>query len=1203
MLSTPNGLGPVVEDSDYLDPPSNAPEHPWEFRPGEAARELDPGMGLAVARRTVFRPADREDWGRVAKRVALGNTLLTPTWPHERRALASAIARGALLTSGRHLQHGDKNQPNRNQEVVTNCSSSSSSFLMHYLLLNGSGVGRSYDDDMMLVDWQYAPDLVLVLSPRHKDAVEGWESQLGEIPPNVLILPESPSDLSDCRILVVEDSREGWAKALELWESMAFARTLNEFCPSTLLLDWSDVRPEGSPIGGMQDRPSSGPISPMRAFVNVARDVVWASQQAPMPRWKQAMILDHYFSQEVQVGGARRAARMSTKTWRDPGILEFARIKSEGGLWTSNNSIMVDAEFWREAGIPGTRAQEIFFQASQLAFKNGEPGWINGDKLEDTAKELTRKFPVQAPEGSKKYSITYGKALVEATNQASEQLQFPNVTNPCGEIVLHTTGGFCVLCSFAPLLACPEDLTKLEPGKAPRFIQHNWDTRVRDSVALGVRFLIRVNLMDSIYKEEVARTNRIGLCPTGLHEWAWMRFGLSFRDLLDPQVSYAFWESLRELSTLAKLEAKRYSEELGLSNPFTAVAAKPDGTAGKLFGLTEGVHLPARRGYLRWVQYRNDDPLVGELATQGYPTRKLVTFPGMTIVGFPTRPLITRLGMGEKLVTAPEATPEEQYQWLRLLERYWLGEDQGNQISYCLASREHLIPTTLGLRRIEATENMEGEYGSVCDRTGAHNQILENVWNGIKPTISITLENGTSIRGTVEHKILCVDRNLDFVWKQLGEIVEGDIAVRRLGGPQAYENAQLPKLPNVCPRQGCVNLKVPHSVTPGFSEFLGMLMADGCIYENGVSFITADGEIEALFSLHLENNFGLIPGKGKDKRGKNLLKVDGSSRNLRRWLEYLGVARDHNYNKIPNCVLHSTPECQRKFIAGYTLDGYATNHGYAYICSTTSQQMATDVAVMLMSLGYDARIGWKAGKPYWFSDTNNGMGRDQWQTYLGKEDSIRFVQEIGFLESRKNASILKATRSERLSMGHKSNSIWADKFLEWFRENRFHLSKSDRKLYDCLRASSERISIQVVRKSFAWMPEIQHLLDPCLRFTRITKKEDGDMAETFDISVEGTHEYLANGVVVHNTLKVDTSKHSLADFRKIVLENQPTIRCCSIMPCKPDHEMGYEYTPESEVSEEELKAIESRVNGHISHTAAHAIDMDHLRCEGGVCPI
>ena len=69
--------------------------------------------------------------------------------------------------------------------------------------------------------------------------------------------------------------------------------------------------------------------------------------------WEQALLIDHYLSVEVQVGGARRAARMATKSWRDSGILRFIRCKAEGGLWTANHSVMVDAEFWQRV-VRGT---------------------------------------------------------------------------------------------------------------------------------------------------------------------------------------------------------------------------------------------------------------------------------------------------------------------------------------------------------------------------------------------------------------------------------------------------------------------------------------------------------------------------------------------------------------------------------------------------------------------------------------------------------------------------------------------------------------------------------------------------------------------------------------------------------------------------------------------------------------------------------
>ena len=103
-----------------------------------------------------------------------------------------------------------------------------------------------------------------------------------------------------------------------------------------------------------------------------------------------------------------------------------------------------------------------------------------------------------------------------------------------------------------------------------------------------------------------------------------------------------------------------------------------------MFGLTEGCHLPAMPYYMRWVQKRSNDPLVQVYADKGYPTKELTTYKGMTAVGFPTKPTITNLIPDDKLVCAGEATMEEQFEWLRLLEENWLGPDKGNQISYTL---------------------------------------------------------------------------------------------------------------------------------------------------------------------------------------------------------------------------------------------------------------------------------------------------------------------------------------------------------------------------------------------------------------------------------------------------------------------------------------------------------------------------------------
>lgn len=221
-----------------------------------------------------------------------------------------------------------------------------------------------------------------------------------------------------------------------------------------------------------------------------------------------------------------------------------------------------------------------------------------------------------------------------------------------------------------------------------------------EAFRVATRALIRVNAMDSLYNREVQRTNRIGVGMTGLHEFAWNVFGYGFRDLIDEEKSKDFWLVISRFKRAVVDEAERYSKFLGFTTPHTNTTIKPAGTTSKLFGLTEGAHLPAMREYIRWVQFRNDDPLINRYDKLGYPIKKLITYEGTTVIGFPTQPEICKLKMGKKLVTAGEATLEEQFQWLKLLEKYWivgvdeLGKplpDTGNQVSYTLKYKKDKI--------------------------------------------------------------------------------------------------------------------------------------------------------------------------------------------------------------------------------------------------------------------------------------------------------------------------------------------------------------------------------------------------------------------------------------------------------------------------------------------------------------------------------
>ena len=1024
-------------------------------------RPPEPGMGLAVARRTVFRKrcacgtepwaseekcpkcgtlldeSTCENWGDVATRVALGNSLIHPSGAHDLLGMERHIAAGTLLTSGRHLQHGDRTQPGRGINVFSNCSTAATSAEKFYLLLSGSGVGRCYDDDVMLVDWRRMPEVRCVLSPNHPDfdpevcdstsaASHGLFVAATARKEGALIEFDLSGSSTNGGVTItkpgkdyyyfVEDSREGWGRAIELLESMAY----EGWSHRVLVLDFSFVRAKGQPIAGMQHRPSAGPVPTIKAIRSI-REMAERARSEGWPEWKQTLYVDHYLADCVHLGGARRAARISIKHWRDPGIAEYCRIKQAGGLWTANMSVGLDEEFYDclAAGDPWACLVADAIVDGQYVDLTGEPGSINQhrlhvrtDQIDELSAKLGGNYPkltpmmarlrgdlharlmnkkwifitnpcqpgfatVLTPEGIKTFddidvgstiwsgkrwtkvtakmatgtkpvyrfrttagafigtrdhrvvsegvkipvgecesidrvrggldsevdlnpqdimdgwvmgdgsvhkasnnlvylcvgkkdgdilvdlkdwvleprpglgayayevdttieakelpktyerevprrffhgdaakmrgflrglysangSIVSTRITLKATSFAiissvqqmlsalgigsyyttnkTQTILFPNgeyetkqsfdlnitsdrsrfrkligfvqhykqaalneicdakrsnrgsrntfditsiefvgdlpvyditveadehtywtgglLVSNCSEISLLITGGYCIVMDVAPC-----NIPKLDgyychyrgvPIWGSDYVSdlgYEIQEDFEDAVRHAARACIRTNLLPAHFQGEVQRTNRIGISLAGVHEYAWKRFGFTFRDLLDESKSQPFWDSLASARRALHDECVRYSEVLGVAAPHTESAFKPGGSVPKIHGLSECANLPSLPYMIRWVQFAKGDPRVAEYEAAGYPVKRGVRSYEMSeIVGFPTQMPIAEM-MGDKLVTAGDATPEEHYQWLRLLEKYWIVgveedgtpmEDRGNQVAYTL---------------------------------------------------------------------------------------------------------------------------------------------------------------------------------------------------------------------------------------------------------------------------------------------------------------------------------------------------------------------------------------------------------------------------------------------------------------------------------------------------------------------------------------
>jgi adenosylcobalamin-dependent ribonucleoside-triphosphate reductase len=627
-----------------------------------------------------------------------GNFLLDPRWKQAEqskhwanpwplyqeylRTRELGIA-GIIPTSGRHLQHGDLDQPNRLMEMHTNCSTAMFSFMLFRLLLRGSGVGRDYSSECCRVNWDFMPNVRLVLDDKHPDfnhaEFNGYFDSL------VDAQHKYDSESETVRWFDVEDSREGWSKCVEILETAAWQEKHSH---KLFIFNFTGVRCAGTPIMGLQGRPSSGPLGLMRALAKVA-----SIKGAGMKPWKQALFIDHYLAACVQLGGARRSARMSTKHWKDRDVIEFIDIKRGGFLWSSNNSILVDAEFWQQAQHPKpSHARRVFEAAASAAYfdATGEPGFINVDKMNNDRTGIELITP-DTYINTKIYHDLHPRTRDMIANILPRILKLGYmIVNPCAEITLTIWGGYCLV------------------GDACLALVHNFVDAI-DAVDLLTKFLVRVNLMRCEYAAEVKRTNRIGTCLTGIHEFAYNMYRLYFHDLIayydvvfnglviaDIADDYqrerlersgSFWLFIDKLRQTAEHAATSIAGDLGVTVPHTITSMKPSGTVSKVMVCTEGGHLPPYVFYLRWVQYHKNDADLVDLQQRGYPAKDVThKYSDHWVVGFPTKQPIADLMGPENVVTADKITPEENYKWLRLLEYFWLGTapGQNNNISYTL---------------------------------------------------------------------------------------------------------------------------------------------------------------------------------------------------------------------------------------------------------------------------------------------------------------------------------------------------------------------------------------------------------------------------------------------------------------------------------------------------------------------------------------
>ncbi|MEU5299763.1 ribonucleoside-triphosphate reductase, adenosylcobalamin-dependent [Streptomyces noursei] len=539
--------------------------------------------GRDVFKRTYARPlpdGSLEDWSQTVERVVRGNTELVAAKhiePGEVEALTEMLTNLEIVPAGRHLWASGV--PGR--QFLYNCHVApwSSGIADHVeftfmRLMEGGGVGARYGRDAQPEEpVMNELEVHIVCDEQHQDHAAMKEAgylsaEYGHEWPGAY---------------TVEDSREGWAQALvDLIET--FLRT--DVKNRRRVYNVSRVRHAGAPLrtfGGT----ASGPLPLAKLLIEVARVMNQAGAFKRPVSGLEAMEIDHLVAECVVSGGNRRSARMSMMHWTDPEIMRFINAKKDGGMWTTNLSVITDGDFIKDIdGSTGIEhATQVFDAVVDAMYVNGEPGFWN--------EELSNR----------------------------DEPNLTVATNPCGEQPLPELGS----CTLGHV-------------NLGALWKSNQEDRLFEAHRLMTRYLIRATFGDITYPKQqrvMERDRRIGLGHLGV-QWFANLNGLKFSEMPDSWMAgllTALYEHVEET-------AQQYAREMRIPVPVKLTTIAPTGSVSKLSGVSEGLHPIYAKYFNRRIRFSSIDPKQIEqlknYEEQGYHVEDCVYAPFTKVVTIPT---------------------------------------------------------------------------------------------------------------------------------------------------------------------------------------------------------------------------------------------------------------------------------------------------------------------------------------------------------------------------------------------------------------------------------------------------------------------------------------------------------------------------------------------------------------------------------------
>ncbi len=460
--------------------------------------------------------------------------------------------------------------------------------------------------------------------------------------------------------------------------------------------------------------------------------------------------------------------------------------------------------------------------------------------------------------------------------------------------------------------------------------------------------------------------------------------------------------------------------------------------------------------------------------------------------------------------------------------------------------RDTLVATPRGLVPIQDVEVGDHVYTQRGSRRVSQLYVMPP-----RPLLRITTANGLENTATPSQPLKVITQDLTFAWKTAERLRVGDHVVSRAVYPRIAHPVVLP------PFRG-----KPVVLREGLAYLLGQFLSDG-YYEKGglrgkgrVGWSSTDYPIIQRIQRVLRETFDYPPTieeRAPRDGGRVLYSVRVNRGEINRYLEKVFDLRDVDAGtkRIPGSILRSPRDVVVAFLSGL-IDGDGSVHRSvrSLTYATVSATMANQLLILLHQLGVSAAKYRQRARIGGVIRGRRVVSRHE-VTYaieVGGKSAIEFAGTLHLrspLKAERAAAIAASSSAGRtwnnrahavpfaaerifteLSAYHLGSGWYQDMRGTKFRSGITHPSgtkiryASDLHTLPLTREQIEEWGIRA-KLSRIGSPLAGHIESICadqLSFLEVTAIGPAAAEETYDMQVEGDHEFIANGMLAHNCL-------------------------------------------------------------------------------------